>query len=41
MRADTIARNLAVVREDFEICLETHRNYASGDYQAWPLVAPP
>jgi len=36
-RADTIARNLAVVREDFEICLETHRNYASGDYRPGPL----
>jgi choline monooxygenase len=36
-RADTIARNLAVVREDFEICLETHRNYASGDYSPGPL----
>jgi len=36
-RADTISRNLAVVREDFEICLETHRNYASGDYRPGPL----
>ena len=34
---DTIARNLAVVREDFEICLETHKNYATGSYTAGPL----
>ena len=34
---DTIARNLAVVREDFEICLETHKNYATGAYTAGPL----
>lgn len=36
-RADTIARNLDVVREDFGICLETHRNYASGGYRPGPL----
>ncbi len=36
-RADTIARNLEVVREDFGICLETHNNYASGGYQPGPL----
>lgn len=36
-RADTIARNLAVVREDYEICVATHRNYASGAYRAGPL----
>lgn len=34
---DTIARNLAVVREDFEICIETHKNYATGAYSAGPL----
>lgn len=34
---DTIARNLAVVREDFEICIETHKNYATGGYTAGPL----
>ena len=33
----TIARNLAVVREDFGICLETHKNYASGGYSSGPL----
>ena len=27
---DTIQRNLAVVREDFGICIETHKNYAAG-----------
>jgi choline monooxygenase len=36
-RDDTIARNLAVVREDFEICIETHKNYATGSYTAGPL----
>ncbi|CAN5311536.1 aromatic ring-hydroxylating dioxygenase subunit alpha [soil metagenome] len=36
-RADTISRNLAVVREDFGICLETHKNYASGAYSPGPL----
>jgi choline monooxygenase len=36
-RDDTIARNLAVVREDFEICIETHKNYETGAYGAGPL----
>ena len=36
-REDTIQRNLAVVREDFGICLETHKNYASGAYSPGPL----
>lgn len=36
-RAETIAANLAVIREDFEICLQTHRNYASGGYSPGPL----
>jgi len=36
-RNETIARNLAVVREDFEICIETHKNYATGGYRAGPL----
>ena len=35
--ADTIARNLAVVREDFGICIETHKNYATGAYSPGPL----
>jgi choline monooxygenase len=34
---DIIARNLAVVREDFEICIETHKNYATDAYSAGPL----
>jgi choline monooxygenase len=36
-RNDTIARNLAVVREDFEICIETHKNYATSAYGTGPL----
>jgi len=36
-RAKTIADNLAVVREDFEICIETQKNYESGGYRAGPL----
>ena len=36
-REQTIADNLAVVREDFEICIETHKNYASGAYRPGPL----
>ena len=36
-REKTIADNLAVVREDFEICLATQRNYESGAYRAGPL----
>ncbi len=36
-RADTIARNLAVVREDYEICVRTHDNYEAGNYRAGPL----
>ncbi|MDP9138927.1 MAG: hypothetical protein M3N38_12275, partial [Pseudomonadota bacterium] len=34
---DTISRNLAVIREDFGICLETHKNYESGSYAPGPL----
>ena len=36
-RDDTIQRNLAVVREDFEVCIETQKNYASGAYGPGPL----
>ena len=36
-RADTIARNLAVVREDYEVCVATHKNYETGLYQTGPL----
>ncbi len=36
-RARTIEGNLQVVREDFEVCLETQKNYVSGGYRAGPL----
>ncbi len=36
-REDTIARNIAVVEEDFEICLETQKNYTTGGYAPGPL----
>ncbi|MCB1378442.1 MAG: aromatic ring-hydroxylating dioxygenase subunit alpha [Alphaproteobacteria bacterium] len=36
-RQATIAGNLAVVREDYEVCVRTHQNYASGAYGAGPL----
>lgn len=36
-REKTIADNLAVVREDFEICIGTQQNYESGGYRAGPL----
>jgi len=36
-RADTVERNLAVVREDYEICVATHKNYATGSYRPGPL----
>jgi choline monooxygenase len=36
-RRKTIEDNLAVVREDFEICLETQKNYESGGYRPGPL----
>ena len=36
-RQKTIADNLQVVREDFEVCLETQKNYESGGYRAGPL----
>jgi choline monooxygenase len=36
-RADTIERNLAVVREDYGICVATHKNYETGLYRTGPL----
>ena len=36
-RSDTIERNLAVVREDYGICVRTHRNYEAGNYSSGPL----
>ncbi len=35
----TIQGNLAVIREDFEVCLETQKNYATGAYRPGPLSA--
>jgi choline monooxygenase len=35
--ADTIARNMAVIREDFGICERIHRNFESGAYEPGPL----
>ena len=34
---DTISRNLEVIRQDFQICLETHQNYETGAYTPGPL----
>lgn len=36
-REQIIADNLAVIREDFEICIETQKNYESGAYTPGPL----
>lgn len=36
-RDKTIADNLTVVREDFEVCSETQKNYESGGYRPGPL----
>ena len=36
-REKTISDNLAVIREDFDICLTTQRNYESGAYRPGPL----
>ncbi|WP_198670438.1 aromatic ring-hydroxylating dioxygenase subunit alpha [Oceanicella sp. SM1341] len=36
-RDKIVEDNLAVVREDFEVCLETQKNYESGGYRAGPL----
>ncbi|MCA8967044.1 MAG: aromatic ring-hydroxylating dioxygenase subunit alpha [Planctomycetes bacterium] len=36
-RERTVAANLDVVREDFAICLGTHRNYETGGYTRGPL----
>ncbi|NKB76530.1 MAG: Rieske 2Fe-2S domain-containing protein [Gammaproteobacteria bacterium] len=34
---EIIQQNLAVVRQDFQICLDIHQNYASDGYQPGPL----
>ena len=36
-RAKIIADNMEVIREDFEICVSTQRNYESGGYRPGPL----
>ncbi|MEX2517773.1 MAG: aromatic ring-hydroxylating dioxygenase subunit alpha [Paracoccaceae bacterium] len=36
-RQRTIEANLAVVREDYEVCADTHRNYAAEVYTPGPL----
>ncbi len=32
-----MADNLEVIREDFEVCINTQRNYESGEYKPGPL----
>ena len=36
-RTRSVEGTLAVVREDYQVCVETHRNYASGAYTPGPL----
>jgi len=36
-RDKIIKENLDVIREDFEVCIEIHKNYESGGYRAGPL----
>lgn len=36
-RQRTIDGTMAVVKEDYEVCVSTHRNYASGAYSPGPL----
>ena len=36
-RQETIQRNIAVIEQDFDICIHTHQNYLSGGYQPGPL----
>jgi choline monooxygenase len=36
-RQQTIAANIAVIEEDFAVCLATHQNYQSGLYSPGPL----
>lgn len=33
----SVQGTLSVVREDYQVCVETHRNYASGAYSAGPF----
>ena len=36
-RDKIIKENLDVIREDFEVCIETNKNYDSGAYRPGPL----
>ena len=36
-RQRTIEANIAVIEEDFSVCLATHQNYQSGLYSSGPL----
>lgn len=36
-RARSVNGTLSVVREDYQVCVETHRNYAAGAYSPGPL----
>ena len=36
-RQETIENNMAVIEQDFDICIHTHQNYLSGGYQPGPL----
>ena len=36
-REKSVQGTLAVVREDYQVCTETHRNYAAGAYASGPL----
>ncbi|MFM7445783.1 MAG: aromatic ring-hydroxylating oxygenase subunit alpha, partial [Tabrizicola sp.] len=36
-RAKSVNGTLSVVREDYQVCTETHRNYANGAYRPGPL----
>jgi choline monooxygenase len=36
-RARSVQGTLSVVREDMQVCTDTHRNYAAGAYEAGPL----
>lgn len=36
-RTEIMAENVAVIREDFGICLSVHQNYLRGNYQPGPL----
>jgi choline monooxygenase len=37
VRARSVNGTLAVVKEDYEVCMSTHRNYLAGGYTPGPL----